>query len=92
MYIPQIPKHIAKKLLPGLKSGALVKTLHADYSEERTNFETKPLPAGTVGRVKRIWDFGARAGRDGHRFYCDIKFEGHPITTFYSNELVKVKV
>lgn len=92
MYIERIPKHVPKAMLPGLKVGALIKTLHADYSQERGGFATKPIPAGSVGRVKKVWDFGARSGRGGHRFYCDIKFEGHPITGFYSGELIKVRV
>jgi hypothetical protein len=79
-------------MLPGLKMGALVRTLHADYSQGKNSFETKPIPAGTVGRVKVIWDFGPRIRNYGHRFYCDIKFEGHPVTGFYAEELAKVRV
>ena len=91
MYIEQVPKHVAKQLLPGLKVGALVQTTRADYSEDSKTFTRKHLPAGSVGRVKKIYDFGP-TNRDGSRFYCEIKFEGHPITSFYSEELVKVKV
>ena len=92
MYIEKIPKHAPKAMLPGLKMGALVKNRFNDYSQGKDEFESKPLPAGTVGRVKHIWDFGPKAGRNGHRFYCDIKFEGHPITGFYAEELEKVRV
>jgi hypothetical protein len=92
MYIERIPKHAPKAMLPGLKAGALVKTLYADYSQEKNSFQTKPLPAGTVGRVKSIWDFGPKARNYGHRFYCEVKFEGHPITSFYSEELLKVRL
>jgi hypothetical protein len=92
MYIARIPKHVPKPLLPGLKVGGLVKTITADYSQAKNSFETKLLPAGSLGRVKKIWDFGALAGRGGRRFYCEVKIEGHPITSFYSEELVKVRV
>jgi hypothetical protein len=90
MDIKQVPKHVPKTMLPGLKVDALVKTTRSDYSQSKGGFETKPLPAGTVGRVKKIFDFGAR--QRGRRFLCDIKFEGHPITNFYTEELVKVKI
>ena len=90
MNIDRIPKHAPKNQLPGLKLGALVKTTNPDFSQVKNGFETKPLPAGTVGRVKKIFDFGPRSG--GRRFLCDIKFEGHPITNFYTDELVRVKI
>ena len=92
MYIERIPKHVPKNQLPNLKVGALVKTTKSDYSQGKNSFETKPLPAGTVGRVKKIFDFGPLAGRGGRRFYCSIKFEGHPLTDFYAEELLKVRV
>jgi hypothetical protein len=92
MYIARIPKHVPKPLLPGLKVGGLVKTCFNDYSQGKDEFESKPLPAGSLGRVKKIWDFGPLAGRGGRRFYCEVKIEGHPITSFYSEELVKVRV
>jgi hypothetical protein len=92
MYIERIPKHVPKEMLPGLKMGTLVKTRLNDYSQENDSFESRPLPAGSVGRVKRIWDFGPLAGRGGRRFYCEVKFEGHPVTSFYSEELAKVRV
>jgi len=76
-------------MLPGLKVGALVKTRNPDESQGR-DFTTKFLPAGTVGRVKKIYDFGKNSRRS--RFYCSIKFEGHPVTTFYAEELLKVRV
>ena len=92
MYIERVPKHVSKDELPGLKVGALVKTKRHD-SWEGKDFTTGIIPAGSLGRVKKIFDFGARAGRTGHRFYCTIKFEGKiPPTTFYTEELVKVKV
>lgn len=90
MNIEQVPKHAPKITLPGLKVGALVKTIKFDYSQSKNSFEKKPLPAGTVGRVKKIFDFGARSG--GRRFLCDIKFEGHPVTSFYTEELVRVRI
>lgn len=92
MFIARVPRHVSKDMLPGLKVGALIKTLRSDYSQAKNGFETKPLPAGTVGKVKKIFDFGPLAGRGGRRFYCEIKFEGHPITSFYTEELVKVKL
>lgn len=92
MNIKQVPKHVSKVMLPGLKVGALVKTRNPDQSQGK-DFTMKFLPAGTVGRVKKIFDFGAKGGYDGgHRFYCSIKFEGHPITTFYTEELLKVNI
>ena len=90
MYIKRIPKHVPKDMLPGLRVGGLVKTIKHDYSQGKNSFVSKPLPAGTVGRVKKIYDFGVRGGP--RRFYCSIKFEGHPLTDFYAEELVKVRV
>ncbi len=92
MYIEQVPKHAPKEMLPGLKVGALVKTTKGDYSQAKNSFETKPLPAGTVGRVRKIYDFRARRRGGSHRFLCQIKFEGHPITTFYTEELARVRI
>ena len=89
-YIDAVPKHVPKGQLPGLKINDLVKTTREDYSQAKGGFETKRLPAGTVGRVKKIFDFGSRAG--SHRFLIDIKFEGHPITNFYTAELIKVRI
>jgi hypothetical protein len=90
MYIEQIPKHAPKQMKPRLKVGDLVKTTQDDYSQEKGGFSTKRLPAGSIGRIKKIFAFGSRV--KSHRFLCDIKFEGHPITNFYSEELVKVRV
>ena len=90
MYIERVPRHVAKEMLPGLGVGALVKTRNPDESQGK-NFEMKFLPAGSVGRVKKIFDFGP-SNRHNARFYCSIKFEGHPITTFYTEELLKVKI
>jgi hypothetical protein len=103
--INEIPKHVGAEYLSGLKVGDLVTTKEADYTQEKNSFETKPLPAGSVGRVKKIFDFGARAEKHGRvkrtgtprstndaRFLINIKVEGHPITMFYAEELRKVKV
>jgi hypothetical protein len=91
MYIERVPKHVPKEMLPGLKVGALVKTRNPDESQGK-DFTMKFLPAGSVGRVKKIFDFQARKRGGSHRFYCSIKFEGHPITTFYTEELLKVRI
>jgi hypothetical protein len=90
MNIEQVPKHVPKNQLPGLKVGALVKTLRYDYSQAKNSFVTKPLPMGTVGRLKKVFDFGKR--QKTHRFLCEVKFEGHPITTFYTEELVRIRI
>lgn len=94
MYIEQVPKHVAKDQLPGLKVGALVKTLLPDRWQNSKTAEMGSLPAGSLGRVKKIYDFGARGSKGGHRFYCTIKFEGKdiPPTTFYTEELVRVRL
>lgn len=91
MYIERVPRHVRKALLPGLRVGALVKTKHADYSQGK-DFSARPLPAGTTGKVWRIYDFGAAAGRGGHRFLCDVRFGGHPVTNFYTEELLRVRL
>lgn len=92
-YIEKVPKHAAKHQLPGLKVGDLVKTRKADYWQNEKTLSQGPLPAGSLGRIKKIFDFGAQADGSG-RFYCSIKFEGKgiPLTTFYTEELLKVKV
>ena len=90
MNVDQIPKHAPKEMLPRLRVGDLVKTTRADYSQEKGGFTTKFLPTGSVGRVKKIYDFGSAV--KSHRFLCDIKFDGHPITNFYSEELVRTKI
>lgn len=90
MNVDQIPKHAPKDMNPRLKVGDLVKTTRSDYSQEEGGFATKFLPSGTVGRVKKIFDFGSH--QKSHRFLCDIKFDGHSITNFYSEELVKVRI
>jgi hypothetical protein len=89
-YIDAVPKHVPKGQLPGLKVGDLVKSTRDDLSQVKGSFATKHLPAGSVGRVKKIFDFGSRAG--AHRFLIDIKFDGHPITNFYTAELLKVRI
>ena len=91
MYIKRIPKHVPKDMLPGLKVGDLIKTRTIDYSQDK-NFETKLILPYHVGRVKKIFDFGPLAGRGGRRFYCEIKFDELPITSFYAEELLKVRV
>jgi hypothetical protein len=94
-YIEQVPKHVSKEHLPGLKVGDLVKTRHPDEWQGK-DFTMGFLPAGSLGRVKKIYDFGPRrVGNDSSnaRFYCTIKFEGKiPLTTFYTEELVKVRL
>jgi ribosomal protein L31 len=89
MFIDKIPKHVGKQMLPNLKVGALIKTRNPDQSQGK-DFTMKFLPAGTVGKIKKIFDFGST--QKSHRFLCDIKFEGHPITNFYTEELIKVKL
>ena len=89
MNLERVPKHVPKEMLPGLKVGALVKTRDPNVSQDK-NFALKNLPAGSVGRVKSIYDFGRYAKRN--RFLCYIKFYGHPITNFYTQELVKVRI
>lgn len=89
-YIDVIPKHVPKGQMPGLKVNDLVQTTREDFSQVKGGFETKRLPAGTVGRVKKIFDFGPRAG--SNRFLLDIKFEGHPITNFYTAECIRVRI
>lgn len=88
--ITVVPKHVSKNMLPGLKVGGLVTNLKEDYSQAKGSFDTKRIPAGTVGKVKKIFDFGTTGG--GHRFLCDVKFEGHPLTNLYTEELQKVKL
>ena len=89
-YIDAVPKSVPKGLMPGLKVGDLVQTTREDYSQKKGSFETKRLPAGSVGRVKKIFDFGRN--QEPNRFLLDIKFEGHPITNFYTAELIRIRV
>jgi hypothetical protein len=91
MDIKRIPRHVGKRHLAGLKVGDLVQTTKTDYSQARNSFDMKTLPAQSVGRVKRIFDFG-RSREHGHRFLVYCKFYKHPITNFYAEELAKVRV
>jgi len=88
--IRAIPRSAPREMLPGLKLKALVQTKHPDYSQEKGGFATQPIPAGAVGRVRRIFDFGSRL--KSHRFLIYAKFAGHPETNFYAEELIKVRV
>lgn len=89
--IKQIPRTVAAIFLPGLKEDDLVKTKNQDYSQSKGGFETKPLPAGTVGRVKTIYDMTVRKDGDP-RYLLYIKFVGHPIVNLYAEEVDRVKV
>ncbi len=84
-----IPLGAPKGMLPGLKLKVLVQTKRPDFSQQ-SDFTTKPIPAGTVGRVKRIFDFGSYIKE--HRFLVRVKFAGHPASDFYAEELTKVRV
>lgn len=88
--IAKIPYTVKDRAqLPGLKIGDLVQTLKLDFSQSKNGFLVKSLPAGSVGRVKRIFDFGKQ---ETQRFLICLKIEGHPLTDFYSQELKKVRV
>jgi hypothetical protein len=92
MNIERVPKNAGKQFLAGLKVGDLVQTTKDDYSQVKGSFETKVLPARSVGRVKSIYDFGFKGTSNRSRFLVSCKFDKHPITNFYSEELVKVRV
>jgi hypothetical protein len=89
-HIPR-SRSIIKVMLPGLKIGDVVQTTKIDFSQVRGGFETRVLPNGSVGRVKRIFDFGPKSAPNG-RFLVDVKFHGHPVVNFYSTELKRVRV
>ena len=88
MDIRRIPRSVPKHMIPGLKLSDLVQLKQTDYSQGK-DFSTKPLPSGTVGRVKRIYDMGKHCKE--HRFLVDLRIPGHPVTNFYTEELVRVK-
>ncbi len=89
MDLQQIPRSAPKNMLPGLKLNDLVQLRNNDYSQSKQDLSTKPLERGIVGRVKRIYDFGRHCKE--HRFLIYIRIPGHPVTNFYTEELVKVK-
>jgi hypothetical protein len=89
-HIPR-SKKISRAMLPGLKVGDIVQTTKTDFSQVRGGFETRVLPNGSVGRVKKIFDFGPQE-EDDARFLLDVKFDGHPVINFYSTELKRVRV
>ena len=89
MDLKLIPRSAPKDMLPGLKLQDLVQTRGKDFSQDKC-LATKTLERGMVGRVKRIYDMGRHCKQ--HRFLIYIRISGHPVTTFYSEELSKVKV
>lgn len=89
MKIESIPRSTPKQILPGLKVSDLVQTKTADYYQDKKWGSTKYLPANTVGRVKRIYDYGSHCKQ--HRFLVYIRIPGHPETNFWSEELMKVR-
>lgn len=88
--IKQIPRSVEAIFLPGLKVDDLVSTKKQDRSEK--DFVSKPIPAGAVGRVKEIHDMGGAGGGNDARFLIYVKFVGHPLTNFYTEEVNRVKV
>ncbi len=89
MDLQQIPRSAPKNMLPGLKLNDLVQLRNRDFSQSKQDLSTKPLEQGTVGRVRRIYDMGKHCKE--HRFLIDLRIPGHPVTNFYTEELVKVK-
>jgi hypothetical protein len=85
-----IPRSAPKQMLPGLKVSDLVQLRTADYSQDKRNASTKYMPANTVGKVKRIYDYGSHCKQ--HRFLIYLRIPGHPETNFWSEELTKVMV
>jgi len=67
-----------------LKLGDIVQNLKADYSQEKGKFSLKPIPAKTVGRVKKVYP--------GILNLVEVKFPDHPLTKFRPDELVKVRI
>ena len=88
MYLKHIPRSAPKQMLPGLKLSDLVQTITADYSQDKRDASTKYLPANTVGKVKKIYDYGSRC--KDHRFLIYLRIPGHPITNFWPEELKRV--
>lgn len=62
----------------------------ADYSQDKRDGSIKYLQANTVGKVKRIYDYGSHCKH--HRFLIYLRIPGHPETNFWSEELTKVRV
>ena len=88
MDLKYIPRSASKNMLPGLKLSDLVQLRNDDYSQDK-DFSTKHLSRGVVWRVKRIYDMGKHCKE--HRFLIYLRIPGHPVTNFYTEELVKVK-
>ncbi len=89
MDLKHIPRSAPKNMLPGLKLSGLVQLRNNDYSQDKW-WAIKTLERGTVGRVKRIYDYGKHFKE--HRFLIDVRIPGHPKTNFWSEELTKVAV
>lgn len=90
MSLKHIPRSAPKQMLPGLKVSDLVQLQNADYSQDRRDISIKYLPANTVGKVKRIYDYGSHCKQ--HRFLIYLRIPGHPETNFWSEELTKIAV
>lgn len=90
MNLQSIPRSAPKQMLPGLKVSDLVQLRTADYSQDKRDCSTKYLPSNTVGKVKRIYDYGSHCKQ--HRFLVYLRIPGHPETNFWSEELTKVMV
>ena len=88
MSLKSIPNSALKQMLPGLKVLDLVQLRNADYSQDKRDGSTKYLPPNTVGKVKRIYDYGSH--RKEHRFLIYLRIPGHHETNFWSEELKKV--
>ncbi len=90
MTIQSIPRHAPKQMLPGLKVSDLVQLRTADYSQDKRDGSTKYLSPNTVGKVKRMYNYGNHCKQ--HRFLIYLRIPGHPETNFWSEELIKVAV
>ena len=90
MSLKLIPRSAPKQMLPGLKVSDLVQLQYADYSQDKGDGSIKYLLPRTVGKVKRIYDYGSHCKE--HRFLIYLRIPGHPETNFWSEELTKVKV
>ena len=90
MSIKLIPRSALKQMLPGLKVSDLVQLRNADYSQSKRDGSIKYLLPNTVGKVKRIYDYGSHCKE--HRFLIYLRIPGHPETNFWSEELTKIAV
>lgn len=90
MSLESIPRSAPKQMLPGLRVSDLVQLRNADYSQDKRDGSTKYIPHSTVGKVKRIYDYGSHCKQ--HRFLIYLRIPGHPETNFWSEELTKVAV